>query len=125
MQRKYHRQLPTKQTTEYVVQVWVGRTNRKPLDLLDHARRQVDHLGPRGIKMKLDQTNELYMEQGYIEFPFPSPVMRERYIARLEENCDSAVKYNFFEREKPFLRSRLNIKGFRTGRATGAHPVNA
>ena len=47
-----------------VARVSVGITNLDPVALMDVARRQLDYLGPPGIRAKRDQTDDLYREQG-------------------------------------------------------------
>jgi hypothetical protein len=76
----------------YGARVYVKKTNRRPTDQLDVARRQADHLGPVGIAAKKGQTNAVFRKKGYLRFVFPTRAMRERYVTRVEENCDSAIE---------------------------------
>lgn len=76
----------------FVAEISVGKTNHNPCDLIDAARRHADHLGRAGIIAKSGQTNKRFMKKGYLRLPFSSRAMRERFIDRVEEHCDPAVK---------------------------------
>jgi len=76
---------------ERIARVSVGKTNRNPYDVIDGARRQVDHLGSIGIIAKRGQTDDVYREKGHLDFVFPDRETRERYIERVEEHGDPAV----------------------------------
>ena len=43
-----------------VVRVYVGRSNHAKLDVLDVARRQLDHLGPLGMRAKRVEQEGLF-----------------------------------------------------------------
>lgn len=74
-----------------IARVSVGKTNRNPCDLIDVARRQNDHLGPIGIRAKSGQKNELFLEQGHLDFIYPNRAMRDRFVSLVEEHCHPAV----------------------------------
>jgi hypothetical protein len=74
----------------------VGKTNRDPCDLVDVARRQADHLGRVGIAAKRGQTDEVFIQRGYLAFRFPSVAMRQKFVERVEEHCDPAVSVRLF-----------------------------
>lgn len=69
----------------------VGKANRDPVGLIDAARRQVDHLGPIGIRAQLGQANVPYHRRGYLRFAFPTRARREKFIDCIEEHCPPAV----------------------------------
>ena len=83
-----------------IARVSVGRTNRDPCDLVDVARRQTDHLGPVGMVAKLGQTDEVFLERGYLSFVFPDSDVRRRFTARVDEHCHPAVKVKLFRRRR-------------------------
>jgi hypothetical protein len=72
--------------------VYVGETNQNKLDLADVARRQLDHLGPAGMKAKRDETNEVFLERGHYHFVLPTRAMREKFIGRVELYCHESVR---------------------------------
>ena len=84
-----------------IAKVSVGKTNRNPCDLVDVARRQVDHLGPIGIKAKKGQTDEVFLKRGYLRFVFPTVALRRKFADRVEEHCDSDVIVDFLKRHHP------------------------
>jgi hypothetical protein len=73
------------------IRLWVGRTNRQALMLLDQARRLLDHLGRPGIEMKRHQTNSHYQQRGYLRFVFPNRQMAMRYQHMVDEFCSPSV----------------------------------
>jgi hypothetical protein len=75
-----------------VVRVSVRPSNRGRFFLLDIARRQVDHLGPYGIKAKRGQTDERFRERGYIRLVFPNHTLAKRYVQRVERLGEPAVR---------------------------------
>lgn len=74
------------------VKIAVGRTNRAVTDVLDLARRQVDHLGPAGICSKRDQTNERYEAKGNLRFAPLSRAQIAKLTARIDELGEPAIK---------------------------------
>ena len=83
-----------------IARVMVGKTNRNPCDLVDVARRQADHLGPVGIAAKRKQTNDAFLRKGHLSFVFPSVAMRQKFVERVGEHCDPAVKVRLFKRRR-------------------------
>ncbi len=83
-----------------IARVSVGKTNRNPCDLIDVARRQVDHLGPSGICAKRGQTNDVFLEQGYLQFVFRTFAERQKFADRVEENCHEAVQIKFLRKRR-------------------------
>jgi len=81
-----------------VVRVYVGRSNHAKLDVLDVARRQLDHLGPLGMRAKRGQTNRRYLRKGYLRFEFRTVAMRRRFADRVAEFCDPSVFLEFYKR---------------------------
>lgn len=81
---------------EHVARVYVRKTNHDPCDLLDVARRQVDQLGPAGMRAKAGQTDVRFLQKGYIRLVFPTRAMRRRFADRLREHCHSAAEVRFF-----------------------------
>ena len=82
-----------------IARVIVGKTNRNPCDLIDVARRQVDHLGPIGIRAKRQQTNARFLRQGYLSFSFPTRAMRQNFVDRVEEHCHPAVSVRLLRKK--------------------------
>jgi hypothetical protein len=83
-----------------IARVTVGKTNRDPCDLVDVARRQVDHLGPAGIAAKRGQTNEVFLRRGHLDFVFATRSMRGRFVERIEEHCHPAVSVSLLRRPR-------------------------
>lgn len=79
-----------------IARVSIGKTNQSPCDLIDVARRQVDHLGPLGMRAKRGQTDQRFLEEGSLSFVFPDRAMRDLYVARVEAHCHPAVMVELF-----------------------------
>ena len=75
-----------------IVYLSVGKTNQNPLDLIDAARRQLDHFGRPGICAKRDQTDEKFAKDGFLRFVFPTKARRKAYLSRIEEHCSPAIR---------------------------------
>lgn len=76
-----------------VVRVQVGRATRSRLDLLDLARRQVDHLGPFGFRAKRRQTNRRYQRVGYLRMTFPTRKLAEAFTGRLAQLGEPSIRW--------------------------------
>ena len=87
-------------TYDRIARVTVGKTNRDPCDLMDVARRQVDHLGPAGIVAKRGQTNEVFLRRGHLDFVFRSRATRSKFVERVEEHCHPAVSVSLRRRPR-------------------------
>ena len=83
-----------------IARIYVRKTNHDPCDLIDVARRQVDHLGRIGIQAKRKQTNSRFLKKGYLRFVFPTRAMRRHFTERIDEHCHPAVQVRFFKRQK-------------------------
>ncbi|MBM2716324.1 hypothetical protein JQK88_35375 [Mesorhizobium caraganae] len=74
------------------VRIRVSRSNRNRLDLVDLARRQVDHLGPAGIRSKRNQTNERFVKKGYLRFAPLTRSQRRKLMVRISNLGEPAIK---------------------------------
>jgi len=83
-----------------IARVSVGKTNRDRCDLVDVARRQVDHLGPLGMAAKRGQTDAAFLEDGFLSFVFPTKALRDAFVDRIAEHCHPAVTVKFFKRRR-------------------------
>lgn len=75
----------------YIARLSCGTTNRKPIIIIDQARRASDQLGRLGIEAKRGQTNERFERRGSLSLAFPTRRLRERYIVLLGEWGDPAL----------------------------------
>ncbi len=75
-----------------VVKVRIGPTNSNPFDLLDLARRQVDHLGHDGIMAKRRQTNDRYSRKGYLRFPLRNRAQVRKLVRRIDRLGEPAIQ---------------------------------
>ncbi|UCI05674.1 hypothetical protein [Mesorhizobium sp. B1-1-8] len=74
------------------LRLWIGKTNRDHLDLIDLARRQADHLGPAGICAKRNQTNERFLKRGYIRLAPLTRRQRRKLMVRIANLGEPAIK---------------------------------
>jgi hypothetical protein len=83
-----------------IAHISVGKTNKDPCALMDLVRRQLDYLGPRGIKMKAGQTDDLFRQNGFLKFTFPDAAMRRKFIDRVEANCASEIQIKLLKKRR-------------------------
>jgi len=78
------------------LKIQIGPTNSNPLDLLDLARRQFDHLGPDGIKAKSRQTNRRYSRKGNLRFCLRNRAQILKVVNRINRLGEPAIRVTRF-----------------------------
>lgn len=86
----------------YGVKVAVGQTNGNIFDLLDLARRQLDHLGRDGIAAKKRQKNRRYSRKGFLRFPLRSQGQVRKVLRRINRLGEPAIQVKRFSNPNPY-----------------------
>jgi hypothetical protein len=73
-----------------IVRLMPAHSNVDPILMMDAARRRLNYLGPPGFRAMAGQTNDLFRQQGYLEFPLASPLV-PRWLGQIEEVCGNAL----------------------------------
>ncbi|AMY00656.1 hypothetical protein A4R29_14985 [Mesorhizobium ciceri biovar biserrulae] len=71
------------------------------MDLVDLARRQVDHLGPAGITAKRNQTNERFLKKGFLRLAPLTRTQRRKLMVRISNLGEPAIKVQPFKNPNP------------------------
>lgn len=83
------------------LRIRIAKTNRDRLDLVDLARRQVDHLGPAGITAKRNQTNERFLKKGFLRLAPLTRTQRRKLMVRISNLGEPAIKVRTFKNPNP------------------------
>ncbi|MER9190948.1 hypothetical protein [Mesorhizobium australicum] len=83
------------------LRIRIAKTNRNRLDLVDLARRQVDHLGPAGISAKRDQTDERFLKKGFLRLAPLTRAQRRKVMARISNLGEQAIKMQPIKNPNP------------------------
>jgi len=84
------------------LKISIGPTNRDPLDLIDLARRQFDHLGPDGIKAKTRQSNGRYQKKGRLRFPLRTQSQVRKVEKRIQLLGEPAIRFRRFTNPRTY-----------------------